>query len=1243
MRPMNTTMRNAGSLLLLVLAAACGGKMPARAPLAAGAASKELLAAFDAEARGTPADAVERTLRVLESTASAPSTAETNDVVLAALDALVHRRAVPSVSRPSALAARTADGGKLDARLARIEEGATGPFARGLVAEARLALAERRGDAAAAKDARARTGCAREATLFGPVAYDTVQGTLRAPLAGTGKEPLPASVAAPSPFLAPIAPIAITAMGCSLPLHAATPARGVREVVVDVDVTEAGPVGLAMRSGGPAVLHAGGVVAATRPFSAGSSDVLSLGVVDVDRPGALRVVARVGLDREHGVVEIHAWDAQGRPLAAHAAAAGSRAEAHVARTLPIDRRGGDAVVTALGRLAAGDPAEAEATLHPEIASNPRPEALLAYARAVQRAPDLPDVKAQERARGAVSRLLEAWPDAWEAIVLHAELAGARRGQAEAPVETLAALREQRAKAGKVAGSAWVDAYEAVVAGRAMMLDDAHGAAERARGPLGSTPLWHEVERAAFERTGKEAIAFECEGGPTRDFTTLDCHRERFAAGDRDGAERELERLRALADAPQLYLSLSVRDAIERGDTGRAQSLLARMAPGDRSLSMTYSALGAGMTPAAVLAQAPTSRDAPSAIPALLRAAGDDPLAAFEGVAERVTASAAGPSLAGAATAVLAHDERYEVTANGVLHVRILDVRRVMGTADVEANAQAPAPMLYGKDSLRILRRRIFKKDGRIVLPDETPNAAQSHADLSQLEAGDAVEAIYEGFGIPGDAGNLGFDTPDLLPERTTVRDARIQITLPASLKVSLWSHPMLGTAEEKREGTTRTLVYKLEDRPVRRLEMGVPKMDRAVGVSLSTTTWDDVAKGLRDAIAALDDTHPEVTSWARESAAGKAPSRELVASVVEASGKVVKEASGMALADIDLGRAASAGAGTARTSLVTHEGSRTWLVVRALHELGVKTDIVLAENEPFSHSPTFPPHFGRFMHALAVAHLEGGDVWIDADVPGPPLPAGRVSPELRGRLALWPDGRIAPLPAEVTQAAERDEVDMRLTVDDAGNARGVLTVLLRGRAAQDIAEALERIVGLERQRALRGIALAWVPSATVEKVELSSSEGSWQIAIRAELSCPAYAQVEGRKQGARTWSLPGLDPLHYVFPRPFVTTLSSTYAASGARDSALAINRATQYHARRRVELPKGATVARVPGPFAAKGPLLAARRQIAVSGNTIEDDFVLDVTTGTVPRESYDAFVAEARRTDDAFRASTRVAPAPK
>ena len=312
------------------------------------------------------------------------------------------------------------------------------------------------------------------------------------------------------------------------------------------------------------------------------------------------------------------------------------------------------------------------------------------------------------------------------------------------------------------------------------------------------------------------------------------------------------------------------------------------------------------------------------------------------------------------------------------------------------------------------------------------------------------------------------------------------------------------------------------------------------------------------------------------------------------------------------------------------------------------SELVVAETDPFSSDPTFPPHFGRFVHPLVVAHPDGKDVWIDADVEGPPLPAGRVSPELRGRFALRTDGAIAPLPATggVGSGAERDEVDVRLALDARGDARGTFAIVLRGRDAQTLAESLVKIVGAERQRALRDVVLAWLPWANVDDVQLSSTEGSWQVSLRAEVTVNGYAQLQQQRGGpaaaaTKTWLLPGLDTMHTSLPRARVSSLGATFASRGGRESALAISRAVQYHVHRRVELPKGATVARMPGPLDVKAHFVEASRHIGVSPGqspSIDEEFVLGVATGTVPASEYDAFVTVAHTADDGFLASTRV-----
>ncbi len=221
-------------------------------------------------------------------------------------------------------------------------------------------------------------------------------------------------------------------------------------------------------------------------------------------------------------------------------------------------------------------------------------------------------------------------------------------------------------------------------------------------------------------------------------------------------------------------------------------------------------------------------------------------------------------------------------------------------------------------------------------------------------------------------------------------------------------------------------------------------------------------------------------------------------------------------------------------------------------------------------------------------------------------------------------------------------MDVRLALDAQGNAHGTFVAVLRGRNAQELAEALFRIVGAERQRALRDVVLAWLPWANVDDVQLASSEGSWQVSLRADVSVSGYVQQEGPK----TWVLPGLDALHWSWPRARVSSLAATFATRAGRESALALNTAVQYHVHRRVELPPGAHVARMPGPLDVKTPLIESSRRIAVGGGAagsgaptaLEDDFVLGVTTGTVPTSDYDAFVASAHATDDGFLSSTRV-----
>jgi hypothetical protein len=1196
--------------------------------------------AFRTDATGDPHAAVRGFLDVVRTAAQADDNPWQVVALEASLDAL-STRSMPSLgdaARDAALANRTQDAGSIVHELARAAAEARGPFARGLIARALTALAQRHGDASDAEAWRAASGCARQATVIGPVTWAPVTGIDDPSAFERGDTPIEASYETMSAFQAMAHPVLVGERGCAIVLSAESWRPGVREVIVDVDVPQPQTIGIAMRAHAASKLRVGGAVALRRPFELGDGEAARFARAEVTT-GTVRIAARIGTAKEDDSVEIDVWGQNGKPLVSRAPAVGSRGTARVLRVEsmmpPSPDSDDETLLESAAALASGDARQSERALWPTLSRNgARPELLLSYGRAVETARDLSQATRAERARAAYERVLEVWPGSWEATIAHAVLAGVRRGRDEGGVEVLRDLDERR---GKGASSPLLDAFDALASGRERLFDRAQSALERARAALGGTAFFADAEDAVAPRLGADLVAASCD--PRRDIArdTLACFDALRAIGERARAGGELARLRAVLGAPKDYLALEIREALASGDDAAASRVYAAMLPGERSLAALSLLDRSRDSPRNLLRAATGARDVPASIASLLRSAGDDPTTDFEGVTERLIAEDhRTPILPSAATAVLAHRERYEIEDTGLGRWLLFDVRRVSGTTDVEDNAQAAAPDVWGRGAVRALRRRIFKRDGRVLEPERPPGAPQEHADLSQLEQGDIVEAIYEGWMLPSDTGDVGFDTPDLMPLRTAVHDATIELRLPRTLHRSLWSHGLLGKASEHAEGGTQIISWHLTDQPARRLEDGVPKMEQSVGVSFSTAEWRGIARALRETIAVLDEHDPEMTSWARDAAGPDRtkPGRATLDAVVGAAGKALREADPGMLSDFG-GGAVPAQSRTARTFLTSHDGSRSWLLARSLRDVGIPCDIVVAENEPYSADSSFPPHFGRFSHPLVVASVEGKEVWVDADVQGPPLPAGRISPELRGRLALHTDGRITPLPSQSVDD-ERDEVDVRLALDSQGSAQGSFAIVLRGRDAQELSEAFFRIVGAERQRALRDVVLAWLPWANVNDVKLASSEGSWQVSLRAEVTVNGYAQPES----GGTWLLPGLDALHMSQPHAHVSSLSATFAARAGRESTLALSSALQYHVHRRVELPVGATIAHMPGPTAVRSKLVEASRSISVvqGGRVLEEDFVLGVATGTILTKDYEEFVSVAHAADDGFLASTRV-----
>ncbi|HEU4411123.1 MAG TPA: hypothetical protein VFS43_38075 [Polyangiaceae bacterium] len=1172
--------------------------------------------------------------------------AEGTEAVAAGLDAIFWRSSagLGRVAGKHALAYRVPNArAEIEPRLEKAyARGEGSAVARALVAEALSDLGRQRGDASFVAAWRARTGSVPALAAVGPLDWAPLAGIERpTPLEAPGA-PLAAAYPGVAPFNAQVEPLRLERDDYAFDVRDAGVQAGVYALAVDVEVPERGRIWLGLQSNAAARLVACGAPALERPYAAGGNAVFRFASVEAEA-GTCRVVVRFASNDDGGRLALWALADDGTPLRSSAPRPGDRARARAARPSPWSpsTRPGAAELSAAAFLGLGDARSARRLIEPKAqAPDAPPLAALVWARAVDRADDVPDVRRPERARSAYEKVLKAWPSSWEATLGKAIYGASRRGAGEGRVEMLtelAAARQERPGLDPA-----LRAFEAVTAYEVSMYDRAEEGYAAAAGAFKGTHFLRELEGAIRPRAGADAVAFACDGGPARDRSDLACLHRLEQRGDAKGSLAEIERLRALRGAPRALSSHEAQARLAAGDAAGLLALYDRLLPGQRALALLAAAEAPEEARKRLARDLRTARDSPGSLAPLLRLLGQDPSADYEAAAKRaVEADRKSPS-ATAATLVIAHDERYDVDPSGLLRAIIHDVRRVAGTADVEQGVAGTLALVIGRDVRRVLRRRIFKPDGRVLEPDRASQAAQGDADLSQLEPGDYVEQLVELYALPNRAGQLVVDGPDLLPERTSVAKATIELRYPRALPLKRWAHPLLGKPELKAEGDAQIVRYHVERAPPRRIEEDVPAMERDATLSFGTYDWPLVGRHLGEQLRSLLDDDAVVGRWARQSIGDAPPrSRQAVDRLVAASGKVVRVPNGALFADVVAALAGGPQRQSARYVLELGQGSRTLLLYQALRSLDVPAELVVAERSPFASDPAFPPRPGRFDRPLLVVRLApeaGGEVWVDADVDGPPLPAGRVSPEVRGRSGIDVAGRIRTVPASNAEGDDRDDVDLRLKVDARGDAQGTASITLRGRPAQGLADALETVVGTDRREMLRSVVLGWLPWANVNEVSLASGEGAWQIVIRADLTIPGYAQPEGT-----SWVLPGFEPLHLVFPRPYSSTLGSMYAGRGARQNALAVDTAYQYRVRRSVELPDGASPPERVHAVEVKNDRLEARRSGAVRGRTVDEEFSLALTIGTVASAEYERFARDAKTVDDGFLAGLRVARAPK
>jgi len=1230
----------------LVLAALSSGCTPQGPKVPDGVvdqgASKAYLEAFHSE-MSSP-ETPEGYLDAIDFAVDHPNDSASLAVVLASVDALLEASGGARGVQPIAYRSR-GNFQKIAIRLRQAwdeldgEDAESAPFMRVIIARGLHGMALFTGEARGAKVWFDRRGCVPAATVVGPLdtsPLTALEGAAKTPASG----PLPASYSGPNMFN-PALVTEVPAYACSLDVGGASEKPGLREVVLHVENPRAQRLSFLLNATATTLVEVGGVKVTERRFDAGWSPLLAMGHAQVEE-GTARVVLRVADKGDASSVELAVVGEDGLPVKIVAPKAGADAKAKVEKPVDVQlaRTSGaeaDLITRAAALLTAGDARRAEHMLEKALLDKRDGHDAafhLLWIRAMERAGDMTDWKRVELTRASIEEVKKLAPGTWEQKAVAVDLAQRRKGQSDGTFESLAELGVTKpdadlSKLGVMELSLVLDL--ARQSGMEDLSERAYAAlAQRAAG----SPMLAIIDSQLHPRSGREWTKIACEGGLSR--ATTSCADAKAAIGDRKGALEELARLRVLQSSPRSYLQAEFDLRQAMGDDKGALAVFESILPWERR-TQTVLPLLARMPKkeegkARALHELLKDRNRPFTMAQLGLAFGEPSLDAkkFEEEGKQlVDKDRKQLTLPGAATAVLKHVEHYGMDKDGFMQVVIYDLRRVSGTTDVERAMYVEQPMIDGTGMIRPLRRRVHKQDGRVL---ET----ESGGDLSQLEKGDYVEHFMVGYYLPNALGEITVDTPDLLPERTSIADAEVVLRLPESFKATFWAHAALGKAVETSKDGYKFMTYRLKNQAPRRIEDGLPWLERGARISFGTQTWEKVGRAVGENIRGLEDSDPFIARFAAEASkakegaeVGKDDQAALVGRVVDHVGKTIKIASGGGeLSDFSSFGGGGGGRGQSIRAMVEEGvGSRTWVLYRTLRELGVKVDLAVAETEPFSAALNFPAHPGRFKKPLVVARLAKGDVWIDADVEGPPLPPGRVSPELRGRSAILSAGSIVPVPVGSDDPV--DEVTVDLVLDASGTAKGDVTIQLRGRTAQSLSESFNYVVGEDRKNLLRSVVQSWLPWASVDDVKLVSKEGSWEVGLSAQVTIPGFGSIEGKE--GKTWILPGYDPGKSG-------TLAGIYASKVERASALNIDYPIQYRVKRRTKLPAGAKVEKLSPAVDQKSAFLSANRAIKVEGDTIVEEFVMNLPTGTVTAESYRVFLDTLQTTDAGFLAGIRV-----
>jgi len=422
-----------------------------------------------------------------------------------------------------------------------------------------------------------------------------------------------------------------------------------------------------------------------------------------------------------------------------------------------------------------------------------------------------------------------------------------------------------------------------------------------------------------------------------------------------------------------------------------------------------------------------------------------------------------------------------------------------------------------------LKVRIHKPDGSVVVPAGL--GGNGAAVLDEVEPGDLVEEEYLTRVAPAATSMNGHLPPYIYRFADSERAFGLsEYLLLAPPEIELMVE---GNFEglERTEWTVdglRAIRWRAESvPPVPEERFAPPTSELLPWVSYGFgVAWQDVGDALRDRLAPLLVTSPELRQWSRPLTTGDDP-KAVVAALAEA---IIDEV-GPGRADLDF-------SSTAGASFSRKVGNRMGIIASVLIEAGWDVDLVMARTRPFAGTHLVVPTFDSFVLPVLRVQRDDTEVWLDLEQERQGI--DRIDAMLQGSDGLQiPLNRVeAPvvLLSELPSFPNPDlEEEMRVdaVVASDGSAELAISLSIKGAQAERVMEQI-RSVPTERVPLIyEQMATSFVPAAADVRGRVERVESG--VVLELEMRAAGVCRREGDAMVCRS----------LVFAKPLAPVLAS--------------------------------------------------------------------------------------------------------